>query len=199
MTSVLTFPNKDKYSCPICFEIMIESIQIESCGHNICKKCSYSCQNRDSIKCPLCRSNGAGFVDARMHRELDSEIIHCDCGTSITYKEINLHARNCSKQLWKCKQCLNTFPYSDISRHADLCPDFFTPCNLCQSFIRRKDLNTHQLNYCVKSPTCLKVVCQLCPVRNELPMMSFQNHYETVHVGRAQTKVIIPRPDYSFK
>lgn len=190
----INLSNKEKYQCPICFNLMENSIQMTLCGHNICTTCYEKIPGRANIKiCPLCRQSSEGFLDRRMKRELSNEIFKCPCGLQILFSCMSTHFQQCPKFLYECKFCDKSMILSEFSKHAEIYVKFFIKCHSCSAIVRREDLSTHMKFYCGNSETCVKIQCQSCPDKKEIPVTIFQRHYEREHLGSSETKVILPK------
>ena len=48
----------DRFHCPICYDILIDAIYLDVCGHNFCHSCilRWLSQNQS---CPVCRRNSS--------------------------------------------------------------------------------------------------------------------------------------------
>lgn len=192
-TFIINLSNKEKYQCPICFNLMENSIQMTLCGHNICTTCHEKIPGANIKTCPLCRQSSNGFLDKRMKRELSNEIVKCPCGLEILFSCISTHFQLCPKFLYECKVCNKPMTLSEFSKHMEICEKFFIKCHSCSAIVRREDLPIHMKFYCGKSETCVKIQCQSCPDKKEIPVTIFQRHYEQEHLRSSETKVILPK------
>lgn len=198
-SKIIKFPNKEKYQCPVCYNLMREPIQLEICGHNLCKCCWEKIQEQNRM-CPICRQYTNGFIDNRMKRELANEIVICHCESKQVFSLIGEHLKVCPKILLPCKVCGDDTPCSDLLEHVKICPKFFIECTDCLLFVRRGELVQHKEFYCKKSATCVKISCQICPDKKEIPVTIFQRHYEREHLGKSKTVLILPKiiPEFTI-
>ena len=120
------------YKCGICFKIMDNPTDCETCGHSFCYECI------KNLKCPFKCKN----------QQLKP--------SSQSLKDI------LSKLKFKClnKDCNEILNYKDIKRHDKICDfqEIICPNNGCNKKLIRKNLENHILNECqfilVKCPYC---------------------------------------------
>lgn len=189
----VNFHNKEKYQCPICFNLMYEPIQLDCCGHNLCSICF---GKLESVICPVCRQKGRGFSDIRLKREMFNEMIKCVCGTNIVFSQLTEHMNKCI--MVACTVCKSPVLRNEFYDHAKICPEFFIECEKCIGIVKRKDMSMHSELYCTNSETCLKIPCQICKDNPQIPVTTFQRHYEQHHLGRSKTLVILSKVKPTF-
>ena len=120
------------YKCGICFKIMDNPTDCETCGHSFCYECI------KNLKCPFKCKN----------QQLKP--------SSQSLKDI------LSKLKFKClnKDCNEILNYKDVKRHDKICDfqEIICPNNGCNKKLIKKNLENHILNECqfilVKCPYC---------------------------------------------
>ena len=120
------------YKCGICFKIMDNPTDCETCGHSFCYECI------QNLKCPFKCKN----------KQLKS--------SSQNLKDI------LSKLKFKClnKDCNQTLNYTDIKHHDKNCDfkEMICPNQGCDKKLIKKNLENHVINECqytlVKCPYC---------------------------------------------
>eukprot|EP00933_Yihiella_yeosuensis_P066223 TRINITY_DN70397_c0_g1_i1.p1 TRINITY_DN70397_c0_g1~~TRINITY_DN70397_c0_g1_i1.p1 ORF type:complete len:281 (-),score=25.97 TRINITY_DN70397_c0_g1_i1:450-1292(-) len=112
----------DDFECPVCFEIMLESIFQCAQGHFICKSCVEKIP--DPKSCPSCRTAYPGGIPvrSRLAEQIVSNLtVACKHGCEHNAKasEMLLHERNCVRRLVKCPMtdCDEVMALGDLTAH----------------------------------------------------------------------------------
>eukprot|EP00268_Persea_americana_P066839 TRINITY_DN9141_c0_g1_i8.p1 TRINITY_DN9141_c0_g1~~TRINITY_DN9141_c0_g1_i8.p1 ORF type:complete len:105 (+),score=7.90 TRINITY_DN9141_c0_g1_i8:376-690(+) len=68
------------------------------------------------------------------------------CGEEIELEVLALHKReNCPQRIVTCEYCDFLLPAVDLSKHQEVCGNRPEYCDLCNKYIRRHELNDHEI------------------------------------------------------
>ena len=104
----------DYLDCPICLQLCDNPVEISCCGHLFCNKCII---NLDI--CPLCKLNSFKLIESRTaNRIIDSLVINCEyCNVQIQKGNYKFHLNNCTKSLYKCFVCYESYIINEFMIH----------------------------------------------------------------------------------
>lgn len=151
----------EKFSCPICLEVLENPIAIP-CGHTFCKDCLYSSENiSGSSTCPVCRTSFNARQKIRA-TDIEQQIFqsngYCSgCNRQFPMRRLRAHRSSCSKM----SSSFN-FPVAPTSQPGPEAKNRSTfTCPFCyQSNFDNKGLLQH-VNNNHKSER-QSVVCPIC-------------------------------------
>lgn len=135
----------DLYKCNICFNIMINPTDCETCGHSYCYDCIYK------LKCPFgCEEKKLKSSSTGIRALLNGIIFKCEnegCNEEITYSNVLSHDTNCDYQKVECPStnCGIQLPKKELEKHIkDECKYAFVACKYCNNEFMRVSLNEHE-------------------------------------------------------
>ena len=71
----------DKYTCPVCFELLFDPRLLDCCGHHICEPCLKKMQLSNMagpVRCPLCQATGfSTMLNKGVAREVRGIQVYC--------------------------------------------------------------------------------------------------------------------------
>jgi len=91
--TILPREELDRYSCPICKEVLPKRVQISPCNHEICQECS----KHISKSCPVCREafQTSDLINLDKTQEYSSIKTSCACGLTLPITAYSAHADEC--------------------------------------------------------------------------------------------------------
>ena len=138
----------DIYKCKICYKIMINPVECETCGHNFC----YNCIN--SSDCPFgCKDKTIKQSSLAIKNLLGQIRFKCPnkgCTESFDYSKIEIHKNECQYKLVKCpnKNCEKIMLRKDVLNHANNeCEFLLIKCKYCNYEFIKKEIEHHE-NIC---------------------------------------------------
>lgn len=147
------------------------------------------------LVCSLCGKNGVSFTGKT---RIDTEMmINCQkCSKQVSLCTLSEHLnRECDGNSVSCKFCQTIYPFYKEKEHLDRCEKVSVECQECFSVMNQMILPIHKQYYCSFSPTCVKILCQIC--KESVNVTTFQTHYET-HLYRDKSNIKQKRKRYIF-
>ena len=137
------------------------------------------------FSCAKCGNPGVSFFNGK--KICPNHLIPCPkCECQVSLASLHTHyATDCERSSHVCKFCDETFPDYDKLTHFNHCANAYIECPDCLAVLQRKALSSHKEHYCSHSDKRAMTTCKICEA--SVPVVSFQSHYETVHLGRQKS------------
>ena len=136
---------EDIYKCGICFKIMDNPTDCESCGHSFCYeciknlKCPFKCQNKQL------KSSSQNLKD--ILSKLEFKCLNKGCGQILNYNDVKRHDKICDFQEMICpnKGCDKKLIKKNLENHVlNECQFSLVKCPYCDYQFNRNDISKHQ-------------------------------------------------------
>jgi len=170
----------DIIECPICYEIVKDPYECETCGTLFCEECIIE-WSKKKIKCPSGCSNFKYTKVKKTNKKLlDIVKLKCqnfpDCKYESSYWNIIEHESKCEFQKIKCPNppCSFKGHFIKLKEHLKQnCYYICFKCGFCQCMIYKKDFQKHleehynektffilECSYCGSSENLRKCICK---------------------------------------
>lgn len=148
---------KKDFVCSICHGILMNVIELTTCGHVFCRICIQEWY-KTSQACPLCKTlytiydmNESKFTD----RQLDELNVSCPiCDWKGTFGEYKRHLYGseheiCKQMIISCGKCGNMVKNERMSTHYKVDCEFRKiSCEQCNHNILYREYDSHKVNNC---------------------------------------------------
>ena len=184
------FSSQETFYCKICYNIVVNVTQCNSCEILYCKKCIEHRTLTDE-NCPNCKEAfKEGVVPKITKKILDAFILQCPymCDEFVKYSGIFSHIKECSfrGKIFICTECHEKVLISKqneeiyerkLMEHVDNCPEKTIDCRNCNLSMKRRELHLH-------SETCEErsIKCEKCFFVYPFKMTLTTNH-DNIHCG----------------
>ena len=150
------FSSQETFYCKICFNIVVNVSQCNSCEILYCKKCiEHRCQTDEN--CPNCKEVFAeGIVPKITKKILDNFILQCPymCDEFVKYSGMFNHIKECDYRgkIFICTECHEKVLISKqneeiyerkLMEHIDCCKEKQIECDNCKLSLKRRELHLH--------------------------------------------------------
>ena len=153
---VTTPQNLEDYKCPTCQKVLLEPHATECCGTHVCRRCLFTDEDKNIIKCPECQRSDINHIRYKPYEKIIGEF-HVYCSNK---------SRGCGKDML----------VRELQNHLQICQYVEVTCSYgCGESLLRKDLKDHEENQCPKRPTN----CEYCNDRAEFKFITSAEHLES--------------------
>ena len=135
----------DIYKCGICFKIMDNPTDCESCGHSFCFECI------QNLKCPFkCKTKKLKSSSQNLKDILSKIKFKClnkDCNQILNYNDIKNHDKNCDFQEMICpnKGCDKKLIKKNLENHViNECQFTLIKCPYCDFQFNKNEITKHE-------------------------------------------------------
>ena len=135
----------DFYKCNICFNVMVNPTDCESCGHSYCNDCI------SKLKCPFgCKTKNLKPSSIGITNLLDKLIFKClneGCNVEISYSNVRQHDQICEFAKVTCPSegCGIQLPKKEMENHIkNECKFSFVPCKFCGYEFGKNKISEHE-------------------------------------------------------
>lgn len=150
------FSSQETFYCKICYNMVVNVTQCNSCEILYCKKCIENRLKNDE-NCPSCKETFTeGVVPKITKNILNNFILQCPymCDEFVKYSTIFGHLKDCNNRgkVFQCIECEEKVLISKqneeifekkLSEHLDNCPERITDCPNCKQSMKRRELHLH--------------------------------------------------------
>ena len=153
---VTTPQNLEDYKCPTCRKVLLEPHATECCGTHVCRRCLFTDEEKNIIKCPECQRSDTNHIRYKPYEKIIGEF-HVYCSNK---------SRGCGKDML----------VGELQDHLQVCQYVEVTCSYgCGESLLRKDLKDHEENQCPKRPTN----CEYCNDSGEFKFITSAEHLES--------------------
>ena len=133
------------YKCGICFKIMDNPTDCESCGHSFCFECI------QNLKCPFkCKTKKLKSSSQNLKDILSKIKFKClnkDCNQILNYNDVKNHDKNCDFQEMICpnKGCDKKLIKKNLENHViNECQFTLIKCPYCDFQFNKNEITKHE-------------------------------------------------------
>ena len=136
---------KGIYKCGICFKIMDNPTDCETCGHSYCYECIKNLKCPFNCKTKKLKPSSQNLKD--MLSKLKFKCINKDCEQILNYSDVKNHDKNCDFQEIICpnKSCNKKLIKKDLENHVlNECEYSLVKCHYCEYLFNKNDITNHE-------------------------------------------------------